>query len=512
MKERRNKNSSYQLCVSKNREDSENVGKMIKYLLEMPDDRVTSLMYQPIRRDNYSSSLVQGDYNKASCKSILSYIEMAESIVRIYKEKYGYFRNMAKHKIQKNDDVCDFERIRSVSASDIQWLGRNTEVLCQIEQKQGIEIYNSYYIPSKMHTTTNVMDMDVYENRVIVGFLSTVLIDIKKLEEAIQQGITEEEKLLKCMQRVVGREYTAPVITVKHVHVNYMNGLLRRIKQLRIETVKVFREYSTVVPCKHHRLTKTPRLTKTFQEIMPYYVIYKKILEWFKYGEMNIDKNGALFQVKTIDKLYEYYCLALIISALLELGYQVNETPSYSFAYSGNEAYGMFRNEKDVANTYVFHKEHQQIRLYYQPVIFSYKFENNISLYRTTGEKDIYTPDFCLQIKEGAHPSRYAIFDSKYTTLYSARKYDVKEILHKYYTNVADEYAHDAICAVWILRGRMDNQDNRTTNYHDSPLAVQYKQNIRMQAGNYNRCPRKYGKSYQKSIESYSQNINRTVV
>ena len=68
-----------------------------------------------------------------------------------------------------------------------------------------------------------------------------------------------------------------------------------------------------------------PRKTKVFQEIQAYSKVYDLIVKWFEFGEISLEREKIIFRVKTIDKLYEYYCLQQILKMLLDEDFVIRD-------------------------------------------------------------------------------------------------------------------------------------------------------------------------------------------
>ena len=115
-----------------------------------------------------------------------------------------------------------------------------------------------------------------------------------------------------------------------------------------------------------------------------------------------MEKERLILQVKTLDKLFEYYCLLRLLKLLADNGYQKAGVKEPAFKYPYTSADGYYQNEQDVANTYLLSNNHVMVTLYYQPVISAVQFENALTLYRTTkppsGRPGLLYPGFRIKI------------------------------------------------------------------------------------------------------------------
>lgn len=225
-------------------------------------------------------------------------------------------------------------------------------------------------------------------------------------------------------------------------------------------------------------MTTFPRKTSAFCEIKPYAQVFEIIVRWFQYGEYSLEKERLILQVKTLDKLFEYYCLLRLLKLLADNGYQKANVREPAFKYLYTSADGHYQNEQDVANTYLLSNNHVMVTLYYQPVISSVRFENNLTLYRTTkppsGRPDYYTPDFVLKFSSSGHDEEYVIFDAKFSSRLNIKNHSLPEVIRKYSCEMCTTADCHSPKMVWILQGRVNSSENAIWRYHNSPLASTY--------------------------------------
>lgn len=203
------------------------------------------------------------------------------------------------------------------------------------------------------------------------------------------------------------------------------------------------------------------------------------IVKWFEFGEINLKKDRAIFRVKTMDKLFEYYSLQQILKMLIDEGFN-DENQRFKnpfFEYSIDD--GKYKNEKDVANTYLLERGKLTAKLYYQPVVLSDGYQNGLEIYKITDDKGkYYIPDFILTIFDG-NKNYYFMFDSKF----SNRK-NIKTLFKRVYNEIrygnrSFDYK-DEINMVCLLQGRIDREI--------TPLFYQYNNSPNSKRNNAKRC------------------------
>lgn len=252
--------------------------------------------------------------------------------------------------------------------------------------------------------------------------------------------------------------------------------MLHKLSDITEELKKLYKQYSDLFGLESKALATLPRKTKTFQEIMPYSKAFEVIIKWFQFGEYSMEKDKLILQVKTLDKLFEYYCLFKLLELFTSNGYGKEniDVPAYKFDYTAADDY--YQNEKDVANTYLLRKSDTSVTLYYQPVISSIRFENGISLYKTVKTNHpYYTPDFVLKFTHDDGNEEYAVLDAKFSSRQNILKNSLPDVMKKYSNDMSSAKDNNAPRMVWILQGRVNSSENSICRYHNSPLAIQYR-------------------------------------
>ena len=319
----------------------------------------------------------------------------------------------------------------------------------------------------------------MYENRIVIGFLHTALLNGKQILTEFESDILNEERIISRIHGSFPKEYSAPIITIKSLQVSFCRILLVKLKQ-SIDTLQnIYKQYMTLFDVPILPLTTFPRKTSTFCEIKPYAQVFEMVVRWFQYGEYSLEKERLILQVKTLDKLFEYYCLLRLLKLLADNGYQKADVKDPAFKYTYTSADEHHQNEKDVANTYLLSNNNVVVILYYQPVISAVQFENGLTLYRTTkpynSKLDYYTPDFVLKFSSSEHDEEYVIFDAKFSSRTNIKKHSLPEVIRKYSCEMCVSADSCTPKMVWVLQGRVNSNENAIWRYHNSPLASTYR-------------------------------------
>ena len=471
--------SNYMLCISKNPVDSDNIQRMLQELSSFDDTQVCEWLFSNNSFTNYNISFHEGSWNKHTYRSLNSYIQLLEQIITCYKENFAYFRMQSKHTLQQFYSLVPFEQVKEITHDSFSWIMQNAEQLAKTANKSSIRYNGQNYLPYRIKTPSHRKSLNVYENRVVVGFIYTVLTHAKRIFSDFSSDILNEEKIVSRIHGSFPTDYSAPIITIKSLQIAFNRVLLNRLDLVINQLNHVYSLYASFFEISVGFVSSLPRKTSTFCEVKPYIQIFNIIVQWFQYGEYSLEKERLILQIKTLDKLFEYYCLLRLLKLFADNGYKTAliERPTYKYTYASADKY--YTNETDVPNTFILSKNNTTATIYYQPVISSTQFENNLSLFRTTkpfftDSPDYYTPDFVVKISSEAGREEYLIFDSKFSSRYNIRKNRLPEVIRKYSCEIAIANNTLAPKMVWILQGRIKNNENPIWHYHNSQLAQEY--------------------------------------
>ncbi|MDR2494965.1 MAG: DUF2357 domain-containing protein [Spirochaetaceae bacterium] len=476
--------SEYLPCLSRYGDNAENKEAILTALLEFDDDRISDLIFPAKADAARDDPLVRGGgWRKKSYKSLGAYIEMLETVFLCYEEHYPAFKSGVKHTIAKRRSMQSYRNIRNITTGSLLWLFQNSERLVKAPKPTAIRLQGDYYLPYEIHIEKSTKSFDTYENRMVLGFLQLVYTHARSIETRLGHDIKAAEGLVEKLQAMERDGMKMAVIPVKRILLDSSRSQLKVLRSLIAHIERQYPKYREILRCSEKQIAGMPEKTKVFQEVRPYRHIFEQIVEWYRFGEFKLLKESLIFTIKTMDTLFEYYCLYKILLMLQDAGITAaprGEAPSAVHVYKPLP----YHYHCEVANTYRFQRGDLRITLYYQPVIHSNSFENDITLYRTTSFHDCYTPDFMLKIERTGGKNRnasYILMDAKYSTGETIKKYYMDKTILKYSCQVSGIAGH-AVKAVWILQGRPDYRNAGENpvaapieRYHNSPLAERHK-------------------------------------
>jgi len=481
--------SRYMACISKQPEDTQNAVDMLKSLLNFEDDKIGNWMFGDRKQESGDRSQETGRMQQQTYRSPTAYIQLIESIAICYQTNLQYFNALARHSIKKTNVVRDYAKARDVSVTGFHWLMQNSDQLVAVPQRTALLRQGNYYIPRKILMQEPVSNRDVYENQVILSFLMLVLKNARLIQVALAADIAERENTLQKIQGTVREGYQPPAIsTVWQLPLKESKGFCERLNVVTSQLESLYKKYNEILDCTKFDVKTFPQKTKTFQEVKPYSQVFEQIMKWFKFGDFDMKKNRIIFNLKTLDKLFEYYSLYRLLKMLSDAGFETVKDRPAIISYRYHVFDSWYDNEMDVANTYHLEKDNYQLTLYYQPVVHSDRFENDLTIFRTTiprrtQQSCYFTPDFLLKIRRNGRAPVYVVLDSKYSNRLSIlRRHEdnsqtnyLDKIVLKYSSQFASKETREAPKMIWILQGRVGVEEERAVfRFHNSPLAKYY--------------------------------------
>lgn len=195
----------------------------------------------------------------------------------------------------------------------------------------------------------------------------------------------------------------------------------RKVKceQLLLKCNYLMRVLEERIPVKR-LLFGAPSLTPWVKANAHYRVLFERIIKWYHRGATDWSDEETLAGVRSIDELYEYFCLYKIMDALEKSGFlreeKAGETGSYNI----------------LRGRYDFIREQTRVTLYYEKEIWSPKHRGadnekyfNVEgwiweNFRRKGAHAKRVPDYILEIsrdgeEETESESVLAVFDAKYS-------------------------------------------------------------------------------------------------
>ncbi|MBE6069326.1 MAG: hypothetical protein E7211_16805 [Clostridium lundense] len=436
---------------------SELTRKMVSYITEYSSKYLFS---------NESNIKDFADIKKSKIKNINTEISILENILFEYESNFKYFKLGAKHKIDDNYVVDDFEKLKNINKETIQYILSNPQNLTTVNYNTGI-VYNKLNLqPKKTLVNKNKISYNVYENQVVLGFLKHIYNSI------IDKMHDVEKRSYNGQPYFIRRDYISSA-TEMYKEVNKILDKYKiKLNQIKEKFRLYYFMYKQVLKCEEIYINGIPKPSSIFMGTQHYRKIYKVIRDWFEGGNYNLQNEKLILTFSEASQIYEYYVLIRMSNYITGNGYFLKETNKFDYRLRKNAKYKNTRYE----NTFIFEKEESNITVYYQPVIYAEPvvYDNNIGLFRNNdisldGERgQYYTPDYIIKVnKEGS--SDFIILDAKFATIDSVIKHSFKRIVHNYVFSISTISNTDKINKVWVINGKeVHNQEEYIYNFYNS--------------------------------------------
>lgn len=433
------------------------VRKMVSYILENS---------QKYLFKNSSNIIDFLDIRKSKIKNINTEVSMLENILYEYQNNFKFFRTNSKFKVSNNYIVDDFNKLKEIKQETIQYIVSNPQYMMPVNYFTHIKYNKLNLQPKKVLVNRTKLDYDIYENKVILGFLKYLC---KYLSSKL---ITIRTKFQNDQTYSIRPNY---ISSYKEIYKQMNESLYlyaNKIQQIKKKAQKIYFMYSKILKCREININKVPAPSRIFIEIQHYRRIYKVIVDWFESGNYNLQNEKMILTLLEVDKIYEYYILFKINNYITKKGFYLNQLYKFEYKLGSSQKY----QNTDYENTFIFTGKDNSIVVYYQPVIYSkpVKFDNKIGLFRNnnisfdSGKSNYYTPDYVIKICKGSF-SQFIILDAKWSNIESVINYSFKNIIYKYIFSISTINSNDKINKVWAINGKQIlNQNEYIYNFYNS--------------------------------------------
>lgn len=420
----------------------ESVGEMLRYVYDN---------YEDFLKHGTQGAKDNSGVKKDSEEKISDKLKLAEEIANLYESNYGYFHRF---KLDKVPTVDSFEKLQDISSATIQFITSHPEYLKRVNSTTGVRCGNQVYHPEKTLVMKQRCSYDIYENKVLVGFLRHILAWISKAE-------TENQ-----CKEILEKASLCTKFTEMQNHVEILHRCTQ-LDQLKGKFVRLLHMYQGVFSIHAQPINTMPEATPIFMSVPQYHAVFSYIYHWFHSGAYDYDKDDFILSFTNASSLYEVYLLTKMIAYLTSHGYELPKSMNKKPPFRYNDKNRTKYKDTPFQNTFVFQNQTNKditLTLYFQPVIYPHerKARNGINLYRNnsipvhftddTGS-NYYSPDYLLKYKHG-NRTTYVIADAKFMDYKNVRRYQIKELVFKYLFSISPCNSQDTIAGLCVLYGK----------------------------------------------------------
>lgn len=400
------------------------------------EENIPNFLEVCFSRGKKRSGLIKNDM-----RSIWNTLKIIDEIISVYEENYSYFCNHKKSIIEQEPIIVDAKDMRKIDQDSLVWIASNPDNLVWTEKESVIKFKKKNYTPAKIKTYKSTYSYEIYENKMVLGFLQSI---IDYIDHQMSGFIKEISKLEAIPNNIIAQIPNTHELTGRCIYV-YYKGVIGRFDQKREFLQGLYYRYERMLECVATSVAALPKLTNTFKHVYHYRVCYECMVKWFEAGDYSFDHLNYLFKLKTLSRIFEYYCLIKLQKAIVKNGYVLTEASRIVIEDAED-------NFEDINNKYVFSGHGYELILLYEPLICVNSLNEGVNLY-STGYNFIkskwnnrWTPDFVIKI-ETYNSEYYYILDAKYSNFKNVRKRYMPELVLKYGTQIAskDKYFSDVI-------------------------------------------------------------------
>ncbi len=347
------------------------------------------------------------------------------------------------------------------SDQSIAWLMDNLAVLEETddEERAHLSVDQRYYYASEVLKPVVHEHTDIYENRVLMGYLESLSefaanVLSSYASEDLRHTQNEHQGFVSffaCMDAWIHRVSSQQLAALKECQ--------RRLAALIVQ-------YKRHLPVK--RAEKSlPRMTAKVRGHRDYLLVFRLIIQWYQNSKMDWSSQQLFLAINSMPDLFEYYSLLRVRRWLLNKGGSTN-----------SEHLGGGRWHARVKNL--------GLRLSYEPMFWMVGNSNAGALVNTENrsvfdarnnwvgrsrefEYARRSPDITLEIKRNEELLGLLVLDAKYTTRELAFKQYLPECTMKYVHGIALAGGGDrnVVKAMIILYA---DSDDEFMDFHTAPF------------------------------------------
>ncbi|MDE6780804.1 MAG: restriction endonuclease-like protein [Ruminococcus sp.] len=432
---------------------NKNVIKMIDYIY----DKGEEYLYE-----NYISLDEIGETGNMTIESKFRFLD---GVIEIYEQFFPYFQSSPRTKLITGETVGKFHKLNTVSPKTIQYIASHPEELYEVDFNTGINYGKRHFQPENTLISSTAYTCNVYENRVMTGFISTLISELETSKEDVR-NTSYTDDVYSYGQYFESKKY------IYRFRKKSSYEYLRKIDEYIEHFQMLWFRYRKIFSADDIYIDYLPEYTDTFRMVTPYRAVYQKIYEWFQYGGHSSAKSQLLLSFISTSKIYEYYCLIkLIVTIREEMNCTFIEEKTERFQYPETKYY----SNTYCNNTFFFRSgDGSEITLYFQPVIYGITTlsRHGIELYRnrfaslsSANKGNTYTPDYLIKVTKD-DVSKYVIMDAKFSSMQTVENDRLIELVYKYLFSISTLEDRDSIEGMLVLCGK-DSPENRIYNLHD---------------------------------------------
>ncbi|WP_373514408.1 nuclease domain-containing protein [Persicitalea sp.] len=360
------------------------------------------------------------------------------------------FRLAPRSRLTPQQEVVPWSEDIETTDASLYWLMDNLSALERTNNPAtaNLRVGNRLFNMSEVQVEYLRENTDIYENQIVHGYL-----------ESIREYCTSRRRQLHKKVEQLTWEVSQRGGLPSRQLLRYYRKLLNDCGAVIEQTETALHFFQLYLPVSFPR-PEFPARAEGFETREHYRALLDPIQEWFSRDKDLQSGAQELFSgTRSMDKLYELYCLFQMIEAIEKMGFPLLHAPA------DQPSRGIL--EEDEAYTGAYHfapHDGLHLTLYYERLPDTHQ----TALYSQS--KRALKPDFIIEYRrEEAKQSELIVFDAKYQTVETIRRFTYKSIIPKYLHGISRRGGGDARIRGLFLLHPEDAGQHAVESWHQRP-------------------------------------------
>lgn len=437
---------------------------IIDYLAQKIDN-ITAICFSTSEPKNTISQYHQ----KRDIDFLLAHIKNGLALLE---QNLPHFRVRRRCRLTPNTRRMPYHNAVHYNEQTLCWVINHLDQLMPADpaSEQAFKVENQYYTLQEIESDELSADTDLYENRVILGYLFDIR-DFLRNVITFNQNAQRDDRNMKLLHVKDEQDYCSFSEVLRYYSRTKLASRQKECDLLLSQTNACLKVLMRYIPATVHTNIRKPQITPWVQNHLHYRQMFSVVSEWYALGEPFWAAEAYLFGCRSLFKLYEFFCLYRIIDAIEQNAFQATHDdtlfiPKNMFSQSET------LNEHLLSHYYCFeNQDGVNIRLFYELNIWAAVLNRVMPLdlvdvtHTTYGDFSRWTPDFTLEFRYKEH-SYIAIFDAKYSKFETVKQHALPNCIHKYVHGIRRKNGgFSPVLMMYVLHPQDETKSTVTPTY-----------------------------------------------
>jgi len=405
---------------------------------------------------SYESKYLSGN------ASISQQLIIAKSIMDFLRLNLCNYKKNKITRLTQRFKYCRPNENDIIGADEIDWMINHLDSFEPSDDNYlyDIKINNAMYDIGEIRVSSFFESTDVFENKVIHAVLFSIKEFLNKTLLSINQKI---ENIPKLEQESEYDEFIKFSEVIKKVTSSMLIKWKSKIHGMLESLGSLIYFFENELPVKDFRNIR-PVNTMKVQKYKHYLDFFEIADQWFKIGSPDISTVDALINIRTVDELFEFYCLSHLNNALKS----INATFEHNIKSKIiNKDYDL-----NMANNIKFSGKYQLGDSLEADLVYQQKITANGRVVLVSQECRERRPDYMLYFnKSDSAISSCYVLDAKFSRESSAMQHRLFDAVIKYFHGFSDPTHKLQIRGLFLLTVS-DNKQCQYSSFHSEQYSL----------------------------------------